>query len=109
MTTLPGTPERERWKVHRNNYNAVRKGKYREEVLRIKTEAGCKDCGNQHPAVLQFHHRDGTDKKDVVGQLISTHKTWKQIQEEIDKCDVLCANCHAIRHYAPGIASVKRG
>lgn len=63
----------------------------------IKTSAGCADCGyNQSPYALQFDHI-GNDKKESVSNLIRSDYSWDTIMKEIDKCEVVCANCHAIR------------
>ena len=55
----------------------------------------CQDCGNVfHPNVYDFHHlRD----KDVAWNKLRL-RSWKRIQEELDKCALLCANCHRMRH-----------
>jgi hypothetical protein len=63
----------------------------------IKLERGCVDCGyNKHAIALQFDHISD-DKKDSVSNLIRTDYAWSTIMKEIDKCEVVCANCHAIR------------
>lgn len=65
----------------------------------IKSERGCAECGfNAHPAALQFHHRDPEQK--LLGVATLANKAWERVEEEIAKCDVLCANCHSIHHYA---------
>lgn len=54
----------------------------------------CTDCGESNPVVLEFDHL--RDKKFVIaGEL--DRKPWKVILEEIEKCEVVCANCHRIR------------
>lgn len=63
----------------------------------IKSDNGCIDCGyNKNPYALQFDHIDDNKKKNV-SDLIRSDYSWKTIKEEIDKCEVVCANCHAIR------------
>jgi len=63
---------------------------------RYKLYCGCCVCGYKKSAVaLQFHHKDGADKKNCVANL----KGMKKIREEIKKCVVLCANCHAVITY----------
>ena len=62
-----------------------------------KSTLECKECGENHPACLQFHHKD-KNKEDTVSNLVyrgSKEKLFK----EISKCDVLCANCHAKIHW----------
>lgn len=63
----------------------------------IKIEIGCKDCGfNLHPRALEFDHISD-NKKGNVSNLIRSDYSWQTILEEIQKCEVVCANCHAIR------------
>lgn len=54
----------------------------------------CADCGETDPVVLDFDHL--RDKEFSIGnQLII--RSWAQILAEIEKCDVVCANCHRRR------------
>lgn len=63
----------------------------------IKLDHGCKDCGyKENPYALQFDHITD-DKKDNVSNLIRSDYSWDTILKEITKCEVVCANCHAIR------------
>jgi hypothetical protein len=64
----------------------------REYVWNYLLTHPCIQCGESDPVVLEFHHRYGKDKP--VGLLVSTGYSVAKIQSEIDKCDVLCANCH---------------
>ena len=54
---------------------------------------GCRECGyKKHPAALHFNHLDQEIKyKDV-----SKIQSWVKLKREIRKCEILCANCHAI-------------
>ena len=64
-------------------------------IGRIKTERGCLDCGyNANPYALQFDHVRGV-KAGTVSQM--TCFSWTRIMAEIAKCEVRCANCHAIK------------
>ena len=66
-------------------------------VQDYKTAVGCVDCGfNSHPAALQFDHCVGSDKKFNIGEKVGS-RSMDAIWEEVAKCDVVCANCHAIR------------
>lgn len=65
----------------------------------IKLIAGCIDCGyDHHPSALDFDHKSLGTKSFTFAQLHS--KSLKRIFEEVMKCDVRCANCHRIRHFA---------
>lgn len=66
-------------------------------VQAYKVELGCADCGyNRHPAALQFDHRPSEVKLFNIGEQAGNYKP-ETIWTEIAKCDVVCANCHAIR------------
>jgi hypothetical protein len=56
----------------------------------------CVDCGETDPVLLQFDHRDGTEKLDTIGALLSG-SSWATFLAEVAKCDVRCANCHRVR------------
>lgn len=69
----------------------------RQKVYDYYKTHSCVDCGESNPVVLEFDHRDGVDKKGSISSLIGNGCSWNTIKEEIDKCDVRCANCHRIR------------
>lgn len=72
-----------------------RAAKWRLSQL-IKLYSGCVDCGYaEHPQALQFDHI-GNDKKMNVSDMIRSDYSWITIKEEIAKCEVRCANCHAV-------------
>jgi hypothetical protein len=48
---------------------------------------------------LQFHHLNSEDKAFNISDAVRNAVSLDRIKEEIEKCIVLCANCHAIRHY----------
>lgn len=63
-----------------------------------KQTLSCENCGENHPACLEFHHLDPSQKKFSV----STRRdrpSLEKLKEEIAKCRVLCANCHRKEHY----------
>lgn len=67
-----------------------------------KLAHGCADCGyNANAYALQFDHVRG-DKKQAVSDLIRSDYSWNTIKEEMSKCEVVCANCHAIRTQSRG-------
>ena len=64
----------------------------------FKRTLKCSKCGFAHHAALDFHHEDPTEKEYNVNRLISNGQ-FKKAYAEIEKCIVLCANCHRIHHY----------
>lgn len=69
----------------------------KRRVDQYKAERGCEDCGNDDPRVLDLHHRERDDKVAAVNNL-RTRAGVQRVMEEAAKCEVLCANCHRIRH-----------
>lgn len=55
----------------------------------------CIDCGESDIEVLEFDHQ--RDKTRNVGYLVHGGYGWHRVKEEIDKCEVVCANCHRRR------------
>lgn len=60
----------------------------------------CADCGVQYPPyVMDFDHRDPTEKKFAVSKMVLRRCKLQDIASEIAKCDLVCANCHRERHH----------
>lgn len=59
----------------------------------------CKKCGfNKCISALHFHHVDPTTKSFTISG--SHTRKWSILQEELDKCILICANCHAEEHHS---------
>ena len=65
-------------------------------VYAILHEASCADCGEEDMVVFEFDHVRG-DKVESVARMISQGAGVGKIQREIEKCEVVCANCHRRR------------
>ena len=63
-----------------------------------KAEKGCIKCKEKRYWVLDFHHVDPNEKKFNIGD-IKKLGVFNKIKNEIDKCIVLCKNCHYDFHY----------
>jgi hypothetical protein len=75
-----------------DHYN---KQQIKKRLAEIKESAGCFDCGMSNHIVLDFDHL--RDKKYNVSRMVHDGFSWKAIKREIEKCQVVCANCHRIR------------
>jgi hypothetical protein len=76
---------KERWKARKRKAIEYKGGK-------------CSSCGyNKCPDVLEFHHRDPKQKEFDWKKL--RQMSWDKVTNELDKCDLLCSNCHRERHY----------
>jgi len=60
-------------------------------------EHPCIDCGETNPIVLEFDHRDSTEKNNSISRMVGSNNSIPKLEEEISKCNVRCANCHKIR------------
>lgn len=57
----------------------------------------CQRCGyNSCFKALTFHHRVSTEKSFTVSQMLD--RAWGILRAELDKCDLLCFNCHMEEH-----------
>lgn len=58
----------------------------------------CEVCGGHfHPAVFDFHHMN-PDEKDFTLSHVKSLKFSDVIKAELDKCILVCANCHRVIH-----------
>ena len=56
--------------------------------------AKCSMCGFKGlPACFDFHHKDASKKSFSISHAPHT-RSWERTKLELDKCDLLCANCH---------------
>jgi len=89
-------------KKYRENNKEKRDADSRNRIARkrkmlsdIKLESGCCYCGYKKcSAALHFHHKD--DSKSFI--LAHPHQSVEDLLKEVEKCEVICANCHAELH-----------
>ena len=94
------TYERERYssgdraRKEKNRKNTI---KYSQDKLwEILSHSECQVCGNDDPDVLEFDHREQSTKLFSISEAIGRYK-WETVLAEIQKCDILCCNCHRKR------------
>jgi hypothetical protein len=64
----------------------------------------CTDCHRLYPPyVMQFDHRVKSEKKFNIAAAFY-HGPWSEVLAEIEKCDLVCANCHAERTWGSKLA-----
>jgi len=71
----------------------------RKWITDYKKTLECVRCGENHPATLTFHHKDRSEKSFEIANAIRFGVSLKRLVAEIEKCEVLCANCHAKEHW----------
>lgn len=66
-------------------------------IRALKEASPCMDCDEHFPYyVMDFDHVRGEKKFDLA-RAGAKAISFRMIQEEIDKCDLVCANCHRVR------------
>ena len=77
------------WKLSHKIKRLIHVGEYLKEHP-------CVDCNEGDPIVLEFDHRDPKEKKGLISIMIY-NSSLQDLNKEIAKCDVVCANCHRRR------------
>lgn len=78
---------------------AVKKRRLKLRSMALASKGGrCEICGyNKSNRALSFHHLDPS-KKDFGLSDRGLTRSWEKIRNEIEKCILLCANCHMEVH-----------
>lgn len=90
----------QRW--HKEHYEEEKRSwqEYRRNNKKLCIEylgSECSECGGVfHPDVYDFHHKDTNEKDICVGKLLT--RKFENIKVELDKCILVCSNCHRIIH-----------
>ena len=80
------------------NKRCVEAGQARVKKLKLHFGGKCSRCGyDKSLSALQFHHTDPSQKEFHLGNKRGI--TWDKQLEELSKCELVCANCHAEIHY----------
>lgn len=82
----------------RRERNKLRYKAIHDYMNRLKLQRGCDICGyNKCAKALEYHHRDPKEKDINVSNMMGI-TDLKRALIEIEKCDLLCANCHREEH-----------
>jgi len=84
-------------KVSEKAHVRKRKLKIRKWFGEYKKTLKCSKCPETHPATIDFHHK--TEKGMEISHMVAHGYSVDKINEEIKKCQVVCANCHRKIHY----------
>ena len=69
-----------------------------KDFAAFKATLSCVLCGESHAECLDFHHKDPSTKDSTVADIAGKALSMKRIMREVEKCVVLCANCHRRVH-----------
>lgn len=101
--TLPVDPRvpLSQYPLDRGEMPTTKERKQRRDILSNliaqAKDVPCADCGKKYPSyVMDFDHVIG-EKKYRISQARSRYHKIETVQKEIDKCDVVCSNCHRER------------
>lgn len=94
----------QRWHYRNVDWNTERTLDRRAELRAWaheykRADGGCVRCVEDDPACLDFHHTDTERKEMTISSMISYGYSKERLLAEIEKCEILCANCHRKRHY----------
>ena len=86
---------------NRDKLNTWRHNAFKNKQDKLAQYLGgirCNHCGFTHTsfAPFDFHHKDPTTKDVTISDAIN--RSWKNLILEVDKCILLCSNCHRIEH-----------
>ena len=75
----------------------IQRHNFKKKCIAYKNN-NCHMCGyNKCPAALQFHHNDPSEKDFAISRF--RHIDFESAKKELDKCILLCGNCHAELHF----------
>lgn len=83
-----------------DHYKAVAAARYEQNLIRLnewKSLQKCKCCNEADACCLDLHHLD-PNEKDVNISDVVRYWSWDRLMSELDKCIVVCANCHRKIH-----------
>jgi len=103
------------YKLNKDKY--LKKGKESQDKLiksnsdyvnNLKSKKGCSYCNEHDFACLDFHHIDPNTKKFSIARAITSYGL-ELILKEIQKCEIICSNCHRKLHAGRSLIKVDNG
>ncbi len=86
----------QKYSVKYNIRNNERRIKHLNLINEYKKNLSCVKCGEQENICLEFHHLNPEKKEFTIGSAVS--RSWDVIEKELQKCVILCSNCHKKVH-----------
>jgi len=89
----------QRNKARRQEQNKRRQAEFLAWYTQLKVGEPCADCGLEfHPVAMHWDHLPEFEKEADLGNLAKSGSRAR-VLDEIAKCELVCANCHAIRTF----------
>ncbi len=97
MTKPVSEMDDEEYARHRDG--RLRRRKAKQNALLSMFDYKCNNCGLVEHTLgfFEFHHRDPKEKDREVGSMLNS-ASFEKVLEEVEKCDMLCPNCHKREH-----------
>lgn len=100
-----GAGQKDKTKERTNRSRTLAKRK----IWEMKESSGCVDCKESYPHyMLDFDHLPEYNKSDSPTAILHRY-SWEKAMKEIEKCDIVCKNCHAIRTWSRYTQSLAHG
>ena len=112
QTYCSASCRRKRWQRENKEYGINKTRKFREnnpgylgpkrqamadKITSIKESVPCKDCNQYFPACCMEFDHISTNKHAEIGLMVARGRSWDDVEMEMRKCEIVCANCHRIR------------
>ena len=91
-------------KLKTKEANDRRRERNRQWLEDLKSRLKCEKCKESRYWLLDFHHLDPNEKEASIAYLLRS-STKQKVQQEMEKCIVLCSNCHRDLHHQERINS----
>lgn len=105
MYITPSKRNQRRWQIYnspRRTRRSIKDKDYlrqkQRDLIILKETRGCAICDMKDAACLEFHHLIPEEKKFNVDLAAVKARSAQEIQKEMAKCVILCANCHRRVH-----------
>lgn len=79
-------------------YTLERKRNGYQQLREYKADCGCALCDEKEAICLDFHHIKSEEKEHSISNMVADGKSMSKIMKEIEKCVVVCSNCHKKIH-----------
>ncbi len=86
--------KRKEYQARARKYRAKVRKIFRENMLNYLRDKSCVLCGENDIRTFEFDHINPIDKHFSISQTVRLGRSWEEVENEINKCRILCANCH---------------
>jgi len=81
-------------KDHFNNRKKETAKKLQNKIIEYLSDKKCITCSENDIVTFEFDHINPKEKVLEISKMIASGYSWESVLKEIEKCNILCANCH---------------